>query len=351
MGKLLVVICYLLLDNELVLFLLGVILPGKIVVVGATGLVGGCFIEELLNYFSSEQLVLLASSKSAGKKINIAGNEFLVEDLAKADFKDVHIAFFSAGARVSMEYAPRAFSAGAWVIDNSSAFRSHMPLIVPEVNMGHVKERSIISNPNCAVIPLVLSFHALRQYCLKSASVVTFQSVSGSGKKGIDALQTGLHDGVYPVPISDNVIPIIDDITSNGFTKEEMKLHEETARIMDLDLPVTSTNVRVPVLRGHSMAVYLTADKPWDLVDVGNIFASCSSISVVPDLDVLTPKTHVSECPGAMVSRIRVDHSDPNKLLYWVVSDNLLKGAALNAIQIAQHLGLFRELMHDKQAS
>lgn len=321
-------------------------LPNKIAVVGATGVVGSSFVQELLQLVPSENLLLLASSRSAGRALDFAGESLMVHDLAEQDFADVDLAFFSAGASVSLEYAPKAMLAGAWVIDNSSAFRSHMPLVVPEINQQSITSKGIIANPNCAVVPLVLTLNALRSFGLQSASVVTFQSVSGSGAKGVRALQQGEYSGVYPVPIKDNVIPFIDEVTDNGFTKEELKLKEEPPRILGLNIPVTATTVRVPVVRGHSMSVSLRSEEPWNLSRVHELLLGHASIQILPDSEFLTPKTHVASCPGVMISRIRIDHSDPNVLLYWLVSDNLLKGAAMNAIQIAKGLGLLRDPVH-----
>lgn len=310
----------------------------KVAVVGATGAVGRCITKILLGLICKDSLSLFASS---ARVICIDGHELFVDDINNTDFSGIDLVFFSAGAKVSLVHAIRAYNAGAWVIDNSSAFRHTHPLIVPEINLSKVESRSIISNPNCIAIPLSLTLDALRSLGIDFVSVVTFQSVSGSGNKGVSALENNDHLGVYPVSISENIIPKIDDMTSNGFTKEEAKIDFETRKILGADINISATAVRVPVKRGHSMSVHLRFNESICLDLVHKLFSDKPHLSVYKDL--LTPKTHVEMCPGAMVSRVRLEPNDSRGLLYWVVSDNLLKGAALNAVQIAQGIGLIRE--------
>lgn len=314
-------------------------MSGKIGVVGATGAVGRIFVATLLHYISPENLVLFASHRSAGKSIEISGVCLPVYDVAKTDFAGFSLVFFSAGALVSKQYANKAVEAGAWVIDNSSGFRENMPLIVPEINMSDISSRGIIANPNCVVVPLTLTLNALKSFGLVFTNVVTFQSVSGSGQGGINALSNPGVDEFYNAPIAGNIIPVIDTVTENGFTSEEMKISFETNKVLHTNINVTATTVRVPVLRGHSAAVYLKSARPWDLDEVRYLFSEQESLSYIVD-ETITPLTHVDSCPGVTVSRLRLDYNDPCGLLFWLVSDNLMKGAALNSIQIAQALDL-----------
>lgn len=332
--------------NRFIKLIVGVSMS-KIAVVGATGAVGRCFVELLLDRVPASELMLCASAKSAGSLLTIKQHEFIIHDLALVDFTDVKLAFFSAGASVAKAHAERAVAAGAFVVDNSSGFRETMPLVVPEINLPSLSKPQIIANPNCVVIPLCLILHALREFQLKHVSVVSFQSVSGSGNKGLSALAAGGPSAVYQAPIAGNVIPKIDDFLDNGFTKEEMKIKTETNKILQDDCLVTATAVRVPVTRGHSIAVHVTAKQAWDLERVISLLSNKPSISLVPDTELLTPKTHVQQCPGVMVSRVRLEVDNPNGLLFWLVSDNLLKGAALNSIQIAERLGLLAEFAYE----
>lgn len=314
----------------------------KIAIIGATGAVGRKFVQLLLEIVKPEKLLLLASKKSAGSSINISGRNMLVQDVSEASFSEVSLAFFSAGAEVSRKYAPKAEIAGAWVIDNSSAFRATHPLVVPEINLATIKNRGIIANPNCAVIPLCLVLHQLAEFDINKVDVVTFQSVSGSGHKGLSALAQGGVSEVYSAPIAGNIIPKIDDYLDNGYTKEEMKIVTETNKILGKNLSISPTAVRVPVQYGHSLAVHIQAKNVWNLSRVYELLSCSSSIKIVPDSEILTPRTHVEFCPGVMVSRIRIEYDNPNGLLFWLVSDNLKKGAALNSVQIAQKLGLLQ---------
>ena len=318
-------------------------LAKKIAVVGATGAVGRCFVELLLTRVAADCLSLYASARSHGTVIGISGHEFTVYDVASTDFNNIDLVFFSAGSEVAKAHAPRAEASGAWVIDNSSAFRDTRPLVVPEINLLAVTGPGIIANPNCTVIPLTLTLNALKACAITSASVVTFQSVSGSGNKGIQALLKGGVSEVYGAPIAGNVIPKIDSYLDNGFTKEEMKLTTETKKILQWDIAVAATAVRVPVMQGHSLAVHLHANKPWDMSLVRQSLKQHPGIKIVPDEDILTPKTHLEFCPGVMISRLRLEPGNDFGLLYWLVSDNLQKGAALNSVQIAEHLGLIKE--------
>ena len=326
-----------------------------VAVAGATGLVGREMIEILEERnFPVGELVMLASERSEGERVAFKGKNVLVRRLARDSFKDVDIALFSAGAERSLEFAPFAVQSGAVVIDNSSAFRMDpkVPLIVSEINAHAVEGHSgIIANPNCSTIAMVLVLKPIYDKAkIKRVVVTTFQSVSGTGKKGMDELaqQTvallnfkDVETKVYPHQIAFNCLPQIDAFLDNGYTKEEMKMVNETRKIMEDDsIRVTATTVRVPVFRCHAESVNIETETKISANEVRAVLAAAPGIIVFDD-----PKKNIY--PLAMdvvakdevyVGRIREDESLPNGINLWLVSDNLRKGAALNAVQIAELL-------------
>jgi aspartate-semialdehyde dehydrogenase len=332
----------------------------KVAVVGATGSVGKEMLEILAERkFPADEVIALASERSAGDIVDYAGKSLEVQDLAKFDFKGVEIAFSSPGAKVSKEYAPRAAAAGCIIIDNTSQFRmdEDVPLVVPEVNadvlapfMKQNDRRNIIANPNCSTIQMVVALKPLHDLLkIKRVVVSTYQSVSGSGKAGMDELfeQTrniyaggGTDKKVFTKQIAFNVIPHIDVFMEDGSTKEEWKMVHETKKILDPAIEVIATCVRVPVFIGHGEAVHLEFEKPFKEEDVREALSAAAGVSVVDhraDEGYVTP----AECAGedkVYVSRIRRDPTVESGLAMWVVSDNLRKGAALNTVQIAEAL-------------
>ncbi|HDS0924392.1 TPA: aspartate-semialdehyde dehydrogenase [Stenotrophomonas maltophilia] len=326
-----------------------------VAVVGATGAVGETMLAILAERnFPIATLSLLASSRSAGGEIEFDGKKIKVQDLATFDPNGVDIALFSAGGSVSKEFGPTFAAAGAVVIDNSSAFRydDDVPLVVSEVNPEALKNRprGIIANPNCSTMQMLVALAPLhRQYGIQRINVATYQSVSGGGRSALEELgkQTGqllsfqeIDPQRFPVQIAFNLIPHIDDFQDNGFTKEEMKLVWETRKILgDDSILVNPTAVRVPVFYGHSEAVTIeTRDKVTP-------DAARELLSRSPGVEVVdkheaggypTPVTHASGTDAVYVGRIREDLSHPRGLNLWIVSDNIRKGAALNAVQLAE---------------
>jgi aspartate-semialdehyde dehydrogenase len=326
-----------------------------VAVVGATGAVGETMLAILAERnFPIATLSLLASSRSAGGDIEFDGKKIKVQDLATFDPNGVDIALFSAGGSVSKEFGPKFAAAGAVVIDNSSAFRydDDVPLVVSEVNPEALKNRprGIIANPNCSTMQMLVALAPLhRQYGIQRINVATYQSVSGGGRSALEELgkQTGqllsfqdIDPQRFPVQIAFNLIPHIDDFQDNGFTKEEMKLVWETRKILgDDSILVNPTAVRVPVFYGHSEAVTIeTRDKVTP-------DAARELLSRSPGVEVVdkheaggypTPVTHASGTDAVYVGRIREDLSHPRGLNLWIVSDNIRKGAALNAVQLAE---------------
>ena len=326
-----------------------------VAVVGATGAVGETMLSILAERnFPIATLSLLASSRSAGGEIEFEGQKIKVQDLATFDPNGVDIALFSAGGSVSKEFGPKFAAAGAVVIDNSSAFRydDDVPLVVSEVNPEALKNRprGIVANPNCSTMQMLVALAPLhRQYGIQRINVATYQSVSGGGRSALEELgkQTGqllsfqdIDPQRFPVQIAFNLIPHIDDFQDNGFTKEEMKLVWETRKILgDDSILVNPTAVRVPVFYGHSEAVSIeTRDKVTP-------DAARELLSRSPGVEVVdkheaggypTPVTHASGTDAVYVGRIREDLSHPRGLNLWIVSDNIRKGAALNAVQLAE---------------
>lgn len=326
-----------------------------VAVVGATGAVGAEMIEVLEERkFPVGVLVPLASIRSAGETVTFQGQEHIVKELTKDSFTGVDVALFSAGADVSREFAPVAAKAGTVVIDNSSAWRmdKDVPLVVPEVNPADVvSHRNIIANPNCSTIQLVVALKPLHDRArIRRIVVTTFQSVSGTGKDAMDELMEECRDllsfrtpepKVYPHQIAFNCVPHIDDFLPSGYTKEEMKLLNETRKIIgDMSIHVTATTVRVPVYIGHSESVNIETEHKLSANEARAILSTAPGVVVYDD-----PQHNVYPMPldvvgkdDVYVGRIREDESIPNGLNLWVVADNLRKGAATNAVQIAELL-------------
>tara|TARA_A100001011_G_scaffold118241_1_gene124761 strand:- start:633 stop:1643 length:1011 start_codon:yes stop_codon:yes gene_type:complete len=327
----------------------------NIAIVGATGNVGRKLIEVLeKKNFNISELFLIASSKSEGKKINFKGKEHGVIDLEKFDFSKVKIAFFAAGSVIAEKWAHVAAEKTV-VIDNSKFFRKDpdIPLIVPEVNSKQLinfKNKNIIANANCSVIPVVVALKPLHDlYNVKRIVASTYQSVSGAGKAPMDELlsQTQeffqnkkLESKYFTKQIAFNAIPHIDSFLENGYTKEEQKTSDEIKKILDKKIKITSTCVRIPVLVSHSISVNVEFNKKCNLEEIRNVLSSSSGCKVVDekkDGGYITP-VEAEDKFETFISRIRLDDSQPNTINLWIVSDNLLKGAALNAVQTAEAL-------------
>ena len=327
----------------------------NVAVVGATGAVGETMLAILAERkFPIGKLHVLASERSAGGTVEFRGDDLIVQDLATFDPSGVDIALFSAGGSVSKEYAPKFAAAGAVVIDNSSAFRydDDVPLVVAEVNPEQVKNRprGIIANPNCSTMQMLVALAPLhRKAGITRINVATYQSVSGAGRSALEELgrQTGAllnfqdpDPKRFPVQIAFNLIPHIDDFLDNGYTKEEMKLVWETRKILgDDSIQVNPTAVRVPVFYGHSEAVNVETKQKLSVADVKALLETAPGVEVVDEPRAggyPTPVTHASGTDPVYVGRIREDFSHPNAINLWIVSDNIRKGAALNAVQLAE---------------
>jgi aspartate-semialdehyde dehydrogenase len=340
-----------------------------VAICGATGIVGREFVRILeQRNFPLRELRLLASERSAGKtSLTFRGEALPVHETTREAFRGAEIALFSAGAGVSRETAPRAAAEGAVVIDNSSAWRmeSNVPLVVPEVNADDIREhRGIIANPNCSTIQMVVALNPLhRANPLRRVIVDTYQSVSGAGGKGIDELneQTAAvlagrpaRIEVQPRRIAFNVIPHIDVLMDDGYYKEEWKMIHETRKIMHLpDLPVSATCVRVPVAIGHSEAVHAEFERPMSPAEARALLAEAPGIALVdnPAEGLYPLPVEAAGRDEVFVGRIRRDASHPNGLALWVVSDNVRKGAALNAVQIAERLVRQRSAIGNQQSA
>lgn len=322
----------------------------KVAVVGATGLVGKTMMRILEERkFPVSEFIPVATANSAGKKVMFSGKEYTVITCEEAVALKPDIALFSAGGSTSLEWAPRFAQVGTTVIDNSSAWRMNekCPLVVPEINADVLtKEDKIIANPNCSTIQMVMVLNPLhKKYKLKRIVVSTYQSVSGTGKKAVDQLMNerkGISGAMaYPYNIDMNVLPHVDSFLENGYTKEEMKMVNETRKIMRSDkIKVTATTVRVPVVGGHSEAVNAEFEKQFELSDVRQLLSHTAGVTVIDDpaqLQYPMP-TYAEGKDDVFVGRIRRDESQPQTLNLWVVSDNLRKGAATNAVQIAEYL-------------
>ena len=327
----------------------------NIAIVGATGNVGRKLVEVLeKKKFPLTELFLVASSKSEGKKISFSGKEHTVIDLEKFDFSKVKVAFFAAGSAIAEKWAHVA-AEKTIVIDNSKFFRKDpdIPLIVPEVNskeLIHVKNKNIIANANCSVIPLVVALKPLHDlYNIKRIVVSTYQSVSGAGKDPMDELlsQTQeffqnkkLESKYFTKQIAFNAIPHIDSFLEDGYTKEEQKTNDEVKKILDNKIKITSTCVRIPVLVSHSLSVNVEFNKKYNLDEIKNVLSTspgCKLVDEHKDGGYITPVEAENKFE-TFISRIREDKSQLNSINLWIVSDNLLKGAALNAVEIAESL-------------
>ena len=327
----------------------------NIAIVGATGNVGRKILEVLeKKEVQIENLYLLASSRSVGKKISFNGKEHIVEDLEKFDFSTVKIAFFAAGSSVAEKWAHVA-AEKTIVIDNSKFFRKdvNIPLIVPEVNpkqLTQVKNRNIIANANCSVIPVVVALKPLHDlYNVKRIVLSTYQSVSGAGKGPMDELLSQTQDYFnnkelesknFTKQIAFNAIPHIDSFLENGYTKEEQKTTDEIKKILDKKIRVTSTCVRIPVLVSHCISANVEFDKKCDLDHIKKVLSTSPGCKVVDEHEDggYTTPVDAEDKFETFISRIRLDESQANTVNLWIVSDNLIKGAALNAVQIAESL-------------
>ena len=322
----------------------------KIAVVGATGLVGQKILEVLTERnFPVDELYPVASEKSKGKKIEFRGKQITVIGIKEAIELKPHIAIFSAGGETSLEWAPEFEKIGTFVIDNSSAWRMHpdKKLIVPEINASELTiDDKIIANPNCSTIQLVMSLAPLHEkYKIKRLIVSTYQSISGTGVRAIRQLENeraGI-DGemAYPHPIDKNCLPHCDVFEENAYTKEEMKLINETKKILcDDSIRITATAVRVPVVGGHSESVNIEFEKDFDIEELKDLLANSEGIIIQdePEKNIYPMPRFAHEKNEVFVGRIRRDFSNPNSLNMWIVADNLRKGAATNAIQIAEYL-------------
>lgn len=320
----------------------------KVAIVGATGLVGSTFLKVLEERdLGITDLYLFASARSAGKKINFRGQEYTVEELTESSFdRDIDIALFSAGGDISRKFAPIAASKGVLVIDNSSAWRMEegVPLVVPEVNPERALEnKGIIANPNCSTIQCMAPLKALAEkYGLKRIIYSTYQAVSGTGQKGVEDLQNGLkglEPKAYPHQIVNNCLPHIDSFLENGYTKEEMKMVNETRKILELpNLPVTATCVRVPVINSHSVSITAELNRDFDIDELKQALADYEGVVLVddPQKNIYPLAAEATGQDKVFVGRVRRDFSTDNSVNLWVVADNIRKGAATNAVQIAE---------------
>lgn len=324
----------------------------KVAIVGATGLVGSTFLKVLEERdLGITELYLFASARSAGKEIMFRGKKYTVEELTESSFdRDIDIALFSAGGDISKKFAPIAAEKGVLVIDNSSAWRmdEKVPLIVPEVNSQTAFANSgIIANPNCSTIQCMPPLKALAEkYGLRRVIYNTYQAVSGTGQKGVEDLQNGLkgmEPKTYPHQIVNNCLPHIDTFLENGYTKEEIKMINETRKILELpSLPVTATCVRVPVINSHSVSITAELENEFDLEELKQVLADYEGIILVdnPSNNEYPLAADATGQDKVLVGRVRRDFSTDRSVNLWVVADNIRKGAATNAVQIAE---LFKE--------
>jgi len=322
----------------------------KLAVCGATGMVGRTFLKVLEERnLPIEEIYFFSSARSAGSTITFNGKNYVVEELTETSFdRGIDIALFSAGGSTSEKFSPIAASKGCVVVDNSSAWRMDptVPLVVPEVNPHDIAwNKGIIANPNCSTIQAVVALKPLHdKYKIKRIVYTTFQAVSGAGMKGYSDLEEGLKGEApkkFPHPIANNVLPHIDVFLDNGYTKEEEKMIKETRKILgDQSIRITATTVRVPVFNGHSESINVEFEKPYDLEELKEVLRNAPGIIVQDD-----PKNNVYPLPiyasgkdETFVGRIRRDESVESGVNLWVVADNIRKGAATNAVQIAQEL-------------
>jgi len=325
----------------------------NVAVVGATGIVGETFLKLLTErHFPVDQFYPLASERSAGNTVLFNNHPHVVENTADFEFSKADIVFFSAGASVSERYAPIAAEAGCIVIDNTSCFRNKpdVPLVIPEVNPEALKNyrvTNIISNPNCSTIQMLVALKPIYDAVgIYRINVATYQAVSGAGKKSVEELARQTADllngddvtvTVFPKQMAFNVLPKIDSFQENGYTLEEMKMVWETKKILgDEHIKVNPTAARVPVFFGHSEALHIETEQPITAEEARRLLEKAQGVTVIDEEDYPTPVTHAVSHDSVFVGRIRKDLTHPNGLDLWVVSDNVRKGAALNAIQIAE---------------
>ena len=329
----------------------------RIAIVGATGAVGEVMLSILAERgHPARNVRALASARSAGELVDYGNKQLVVGDLAEFDFTSVDYALFSAGGAVSKQYAPQAAEAGAVVIDNTSAFRydDHIPLVVPEVNahaLEGITTGAIIANPNCSTIQMLVALAPIqRAVGIARINVATYQSVSGAGRRGLHELATQtaarlsfqeIEISKFAQPIAFNVLPQIDEMLENGYTREEMKMVWETQKIFeDPNVLVNATAVRVPVFYGHSEAVHLETRDFIEIDEVRRLLREAPGVELVEGQGMIhaTPVTHAAGKDPVFVSRLRRDLSHPRGISMWVVADNVRKGAALNAVQIMERL-------------
>lgn len=322
----------------------------KVAVIGATGLVGTKMLQVLSERnFPVTELVPVASEKSIGKEVEFKGKKYAIVSMQDAIAGKPAVALFSAGGSTSLEWAPKFAEAGITVIDNSSAWRMDpsKPLVVPEVNANVLTANDkIIANPNCSTIQMVVTLQPLhKKYSIKRVIVSTYQSVTGTGKKAVDQLfnerQGREGDMAYKYQIDLNAIPQIDVFLDNGYTKEEMKMVKETCKIMgDDSIKVTATTVRIPVMGGHSESVNIEFENEFDLAELKQLLSEAPGVIVQDDTaqQLYPMPLWAHEKDEVFVGRIRRDETQPNTVNMWIVSDNLRKGAATNAVQIAEYL-------------
>ena len=329
----------------------------RIAVVGATGAVGEVMLSILAEHgYPAKRVIALASERSAGELVDYGSRQLLTGVLADFDFADVDYALFSAGGSVSKEHAPRAAAAGAVVIDNTSAFRydDDIPLIVPEVNahaMAGITTRAIIANPNCSTIQMVVALAPIHRAAgISRINVATYQSVSGAGRRGLNELATqtanrltfkDIEVSKFAQPIAFNVLPQIDEMLDNGYSREEMKMLWETQKIFeDNEVLVNATAVRVPVFFGHAEAVHFETREAISMDEVRRLLSEAPGVEIVEGQGMIhaTPVTHAAGKDPVYISRLRRDLSHPHGIDMWVVADNVRKGAGLNAVQILEWL-------------
>ena len=327
----------------------------RIAIAGATGMVGNAFMSLLEgDFFQDAEVDLLASKKSKGALMNFRDQELVVQDLAEYDFSNTDLALFSAGADVSAQFAPKAVSQGCVVVDNSSCFRyeDSVPLVVPEVNgdeLLNYELPNIIANPNCSTIQMLVALKPIHdEFNIKRIDITTLQAVSGTGKNATEELLDQLssykgdnkfQSNVYPKQIANNALPQCDIFEENRYTKEENKLLKETHKILDSNIQVAATCVRVPVMNGHSESIHIQTEKPLTEQAVANALKKSEGIKLHYGTDSDDYPTAATDADGdnlVHVGRLRKDLWSENRINLWVVADNLLKGAALNSIQIAQ---------------
>ena len=322
----------------------------KVAIVGATGMVGNVMLKVLEERnFPLDELLLVASERSAGKILKYKGKDIKVISIPTAIEARPDIALFSAGGGTSLEWAPKFAEVGTTVIDNSSAWRmdGSKKLIVPEINAGELsKTDKIIANPNCSTIQMVMALAPLhKKYKIKRLVISTYQSVSGTGVKAVEQMENEIAgkegDMAYPYPIHKNAIPQCDVFEENGYTKEEMKLVNETRKILcDDSIAVTATAVRIPTAGGHSESINVEFESDFDVNDVKQLLSETDGVTLQDNLDenLYPMPMYAHGKDDVFVGRIRRDASQPNTLNLWVVSDNLRKGAATNTVQIAEYL-------------